>query len=173
MKKIYFLLMSLCSLVVANAQTFTVDTTFNPSDTGVYHQFVGLYGTVLNNGKIITTENMISGAPFDIGAPGSIYRLNSDGSIDNSFTRIDVSDFVNQLFANTDQGNFITVILDSDTGSRKLKSYDNNGTVVAAFTSPSFIKTHTPTNGQTVYEPGDIRKIYFLNERALVVRYGA
>lgn len=161
--------MSLCSLVVANAQTFTVDTTFNPSDTGVYHQFVGLYGTVLNNGKIITTENMISGAPFDIGAPGSIYRLNSDGSIDNSFTRIDVSDFVNQLFANTDQGNFITVILDSDTGSRKLKSYDNNGTVVAAFTSPSFIKTHTPTNGQTVYEPGDIRKIYFLNDGKFLI----
>ena len=155
MKKIIIFLILIHSITFA--QTYTVDNTFNPSDTGVYSQYVGEFGTLLNDGKILTTEG------YGLGY-SDIYRLNNDGSIDNSFSKLKIPYPIDDLFANPISGNFITVIGNLYSDSTTIKSYDANGVPVLYFTSPIFTKNQTQG-----YNGAGINKIYFLNDGKFLI----
>ena len=140
MKKFCFILIIIASFNVNYGQTYTIDNTFNPTDNGIYNQFVGLYGTILNNGKILTSEGIGTGGPpllFGLFAvEPCIYRLNNDGSIDNSFAKVNLDYLTQRFFANPSQGNFITVNSNATGNGTELKSYNNNGIIDAAFNIP-------------------------------------
>ncbi|WP_163410073.1 T9SS type A sorting domain-containing protein [Flavobacterium ajazii] len=123
----------------------------------MYSQYVGKFGIPLNDGKILTTEG------YGLGYR-DIYRLNNDGSIDNSFSKLQIPYPVDYLFANPISGNFITVMGNSYSDSTTIKSYDANGVPVSYFTSPIFTK-----NQMTSYNGAGINKIYFLNDGKFLI----
>jgi uncharacterized delta-60 repeat protein len=85
MKKILFLVLSLCFSVFANAQDGSIDTSFNPTDTGYGN---GANSTV-NSTAIQTDGKTIIGGYFTTynGATANfIARLNTDGTLDSTFT---------------------------------------------------------------------------------------
>ncbi|WP_264537537.1 delta-60 repeat domain-containing protein [Flavobacterium sp. N1736] len=153
MKKITIVFILIAS--IAQAQTFTVDNTFNPSDLGVYSQNIGKWGIILDNGKILTSKDDTEG----------VYRLNSDGSTDNSFTKTPGPlSSAKLFFANKTNGNYILPInVDAPSSSTILKSYNSNGSLNATFIPPVFI-----------YNSGYARlnKIYFLSDGKILV-FGA
>jgi uncharacterized delta-60 repeat protein len=153
MKKISILFILITS--IAFGQTYTIDNTFNPTDTGIYRQYVGKFGSLLNNGKILTVEG-IGWLNTDI------YRLNSDGSIDNSFAKLNIPYSIDRFFANPIQGNFITVIRNTNSNPENitLKRYDANGVEVSSFTSPIFTKSN---------DYGAINKISFLSDGKILI----
>jgi uncharacterized delta-60 repeat protein len=152
MKKITIILIFITS--IGFGQTYSLDNTFNPSDTGVYSQYVGEYGVVLNSGKILTTGGLEV-------RNTDIYRLNSDGSLDNSFTKLNIPYSIDRFFANRILGNFITVKGSIDSEDTTLKSYDANGVEISSFTSPKFTKTDNLG--------GAISKIFFLNDGKFLI----
>lgn len=152
MKKITILLIFISA--ISYGQTYSIDNTFNPSDKGVYSQYVGEFGAVLNNGKILTTEGFGRGYT-------DIYRLNSDGSVDDSFAKLNIPYSIEHLFANRILGNFITVKGDIYSDDTTLKSYDANGVEISSFTSPKFTKTDNLG--------GSISKIYFLSNGKFLI----
>lgn len=151
--------MGFCSLVTLNAQTFDVDPSFNPSDQGKYHQHIGEYGVPLNSGKILTTDG--------IGwAYTKIYRLNNDGSKDNSFSELSLPYSIEGFFANPIQGNCITVDSDSNYQTTTLQSYNLiNNSLIPSF-SISVLKFDTSTS---TYHAGGISKIVFLNNGKFLI----
>ncbi|WP_264558872.1 T9SS type A sorting domain-containing protein [Flavobacterium sp. N2270] len=167
MKKLYFILIIIASFNVNYGQTYTIDNTFNPTDNGIYNQFIGLYGTILNNGKILTSEGIGTRSPFFLDGPSAlercIYRLNNDGSVDNSFTKVNLDYLVKSFFANPNQGNFITVNNNVSGNSTELKSYNNNGIMDATFNVPILSR-----NGGA----GSISKIQFLNDGKILILGG-
>lgn len=151
MKKIIILFILIAS--IAQAQTFTVDDTFNPSDLGVYAQDLGKWGVILDNGKILTSQDGTKG----------IYRLNSDGSADNSFTKTPEPQTTSAkiFFANKLSGNYIVPInSQSPPDNTSLKSYNSNGSLNSSFTSPIFLYN----NGYA-----RINKVCFLSDGKLLV----
>lgn len=152
MKKITIILIFISA--ISYGQTYSLDNTFNPSDTGVYSQYIGEYGVVLNNGKILTTGGLEV-------INTDIYRLNSDGSVDNSFTKLNIPYSIDRFFANRILGNFITVKGSIDSEDTTLKSYDANGVEISSFTSPKFTKTDNLG--------GAISKIFFLNDGKFLI----
>jgi uncharacterized delta-60 repeat protein len=153
MKKISILFLLITSMTFG--QTYTIDNTFNPTDTGIYSQYVGKFGSLLNNGKILTVEG--------IGwLNADIYRLNSDGSVDNSFSKLKIPYTIDRFFANPIQGNFITVIRNTDSSPENitLKRYDANGVEISSFTSPIFTKSN---------DYGAINKISFLSDGKILI----
>jgi hypothetical protein len=130
MKKITIIFILIAS--IAQAQTFTVDNTFNPSDLGVYAQDLGKWGVILDNGKILTSKDGTKG----------IYRLNSDGSEDNSFTKTPEPETTSAkiFFANKLSGNYIVPVnSQSSQDNTSLKSYNSDGSLNSSFSSPVFL----------------------------------
>ncbi len=171
MKKFCFILIIIASFNVNYGQTYTIDNTFNPTDNGIYNQFVGLYGTILNNGKIITSEGIGTGGPpllFGLFAvEPCIYRLNNDGSIDNSFAKVNLDYLTQRFFANPSQGNFITVNSNATGNGTELKSYNNNGIIDAAFNIPILSNFSNGIEGLA-----NISKIQFLNDGKILILGG-
>lgn len=151
MKKITILFILIASN--AQAQTFTVDNSFNPSDLGVYAQDLGKRGVILDNGKILTSRDGTEG----------IYRLNSDGSSDNSFTKTPepLTTSAKFFFANKLSGNYIVPVnSQSSPDNTSLKSYNSDGSSSSSFTPPIFLYN----NGYA-----RINKIYFLSDGKILV----
>ncbi|MBC5836828.1 T9SS type A sorting domain-containing protein [Flavobacterium muglaense] len=151
MKKITILFILIVSLT--QAQTFTVDNRFNPSDLGVYAQDLGKWGVILDNGKILTSKDGTEG----------IYRLNSDGSADNSFTKTSEPLTTNAkfFFANKLSGNYIVPFnSQSSPDNTSLKSYNSDGSLSSSFTPPIF----SYNNGYA-----RINKIHFLSDGKTLV----
>ncbi|MGH2664390.1 T9SS type A sorting domain-containing protein [Flavobacterium sp.] len=152
MKKITLLFLIVSS--ISFGQNFVLDPTFNPSDTGIYTEEIGTKGVFLDNGKILTGQGF--------GMSPSIFRLNNDGSVDNTFPQLMIDYYIDRFFADKALGNFITTSHSYDTNNEiALRSYNANGGLINSFTSPIFKKTN---NTQ-----GSITKIVFLNDGKFLV----
>jgi uncharacterized delta-60 repeat protein len=131
MKKIAFTLFLFSSIVFG--QNYSIDNTFNPTDTGVFNQDIGSNGNILDNGKILSLNN---GTPFL--ERKKLFRLNADGSIDNTFPTIISNYYIDGLFANKALGNFIISFINQSTNQINIKSYDANGIISSTFITPTF-----------------------------------
>jgi uncharacterized delta-60 repeat protein len=158
MKKITLILIFISTICIG--QTYTIDNNFNPSDTGIYSQIVGGDGVILNDGKILTIKGIGWGY-------ADIYRLNTDGSKDTSFTELNLPYSIDRFFANSIQGNFITAKGTSNSDNTTLQCYDSNGLVVTSFSTPIFTKT-VPFAPNT-FSGSNINKIYFLNDGKFLI----
>lgn len=150
MKKITIAFILIASII--NAQTFTIDKTFNPSDLGIYSQDNGKWGIILDNGKILTSQDGTEG----------IYRLNSDGSADNTFTKTPGPlSSAKIFFANKTSGNYIVPFnIDGSPDATGLKSYNPNGSLNTSFSSP--VLSYNSSYAR-------INNVYFLNDGKILV----
>ncbi len=160
MRKLYLLLFFNLTLF---SQNRTIDNTFNPSETGTFQQNIGRNGVLLSNGKILTVYHQIDGY-----SDGKVILLNSDGSIDNSFSCpasvVNVNHSADYKIYAKNDGSFLTLLGSSDTSynSFSLKSFTSTGALVNNFTSPQF-------SGSPAGTAVTINKIIYQNDGKIII----
>jgi uncharacterized delta-60 repeat protein len=138
---------SLAKMVRVNSDG-TVDDSYNPVFTTV--QFGTSYATVWAvqpDGKSLVEKREASGPNWN---PDSLYRYNTDGSLDNSFNVITVSDFhggtaVTNVVVAPDAKIFWTGVSGSGPGfSGFIRRNNADGTSDGSWTPPSFTYFGSP-----------------------------
>ncbi|SHI73691.1 T9SS type A sorting domain-containing protein [Flavobacterium terrae] len=160
MRKLYALLFFSLTLF---SQNRTIDNTFNPSETGIFQQNIGRNGVLLPNGKILTVYHQIDGY-----SDGKVILLNSDGSIDNSFSCpasvVNVNNSADYKIYAKNDGSFLTLLGYSDSSGNNfsLKSFTSTGSLVSNFTSPQF-------SGSPAGTAVAINKIIYQNDGKIII----